>query len=303
MVWRTLLYVMQWWLFKEKVRVVSLLGHPREIRESRDYGEMFSDISDIHFSTYSKQWIKLGFWMLKTLFTCLLYSMSIHRINLTWVNFAYDVISSLKIWPHRDIIIKHSPEEFIKKYPNNIVIVDATELKIQVPSSLQKHSETYSTYKSHTTFKSLIGVDPNGGIMFVSQLFEGSISDKQIVLRSGFLETVKQKVQCGELKEGDAIMADKGFDIGDDLAKLKLKCNIPPFLKDKLGFEEGDEIKTQTIAQHRIHVEKAIGKVRRFRIFHSVIPVSICGSINQTWSVTCFLSNFLNPVLSKDEIS
>ena len=139
--------------------------------------------------------------------------------------------------------------------------------------------------------------------MFVSQLFEGSISNKQIVQRSGFLETVKQKVQCGELKEGDAIMADKGFDIGDDLAKLKLKCNIPPFLKDKLGFEEGDVIKTQTIAQHRIHVEKAIGKVRRFRIFHSVIPVSICGSINQTWSVTCFFSNFLNPVLSKDEIS
>ena len=63
--------------------------------------------------------------------------------------------------------MKHSPEEFIKKYPNNIVIVDATELKIQVPSSLQKHSESYSTYMSHTTFKSLIGVDPNGGIMFV----------------------------------------------------------------------------------------------------------------------------------------
>ena len=92
-------------------------------------------------------------------------------------------------------------------------------------------------------------------------------------------------------------MTDKGFDIGDDPAKLKLKWNIPPFLKDKLGFEEGDVIKTQTIAQHRIHVEKAIGKVRRFRIFHSVIPVSICGSINQTWSVTRFLSNFLNPVL------
>ncbi|PFX25192.1 THAP domain-containing protein 1 [Stylophora pistillata] len=184
---------------------------------------------------------------------------TVNNINLTWVNFVYNVLGSLKIWPHRDIIIKHSPEEFIKKYPNTIVIVDATELKIQVPSSLQKHSESYSTYKSNTTFKSLVGVDPNGGIMFVSQLFEGSISDKQIVQRSGFLETVKQKVQCGELKEGDAIMADKGFDIGDDLAKLKLKLNIPPFLKDKVGFEEGDVIKTQTIARHRIHVERAIG--------------------------------------------
>ena len=73
------------------------------------------------------------------------------------------------------------------------MIVDVTELKIQVPSSLQKHSESYSTYKSHTPFKSLIGVDPNGGIMLVSPLFEGSISDKQIVQRSGFLETVKRR--------------------------------------------------------------------------------------------------------------
>ena len=79
---------------------------------------------------------------------------TVNNINLTWVNFVYLVIGSLKLWPHRDIIMKHSPEEFIKEYPSNIVIVDATELKIQVPISLQKHSETYSTYKSHTTFKS-----------------------------------------------------------------------------------------------------------------------------------------------------
>ena len=121
--------------------------------------------------------------------------------------------------------------------------------------------------------------------------------------RSGFLETVKQKVQRGELKEGNAIMADKDFDIGDDLAKVKLKLYIPPLLRDKVGFEEDDVIKTQAIAWHRIHVERAIVKVRRFKNFHSVIPVSMFGSINQRWSVACFLSNFLNQVLSKDEIS
>ncbi|XP_044171843.1 uncharacterized protein LOC122956242 [Acropora millepora] len=54
---------------------------------------------------------------------------TVNNINLTWVSFVYLVVGSLKIWPHRDIIIKHFPEEFIKEYPNNIVIVDATELK------------------------------------------------------------------------------------------------------------------------------------------------------------------------------
>ena len=63
---------------------------------------------------------------------------------------------------------------------------------------------------------------------------------------------MKQKLLAGELKKGDAIMADKGFDIGDELRKLDLKLNIPPFLKDKVGFEEGDVIKTQTIARHTV---------------------------------------------------
>ena len=74
------------------------------------------------------------------------------------------------------------------------------------------------------------------------------LTKKQCRGPAGFLETVKQKVQCGEIKEGDAIMADKGFDIGDNLAKLKLKLNFPPFLRDKVGFEEGDVIKMQTVA-------------------------------------------------------
>lgn len=142
------------------------------------------------------------------------------NIFLTWINYLYVTLGSLKIWPHRDIILNNSPVEFLEKYPNNIVIIDATELKIQVPSALQKHSETYSTYKSPTTMKCLLGVDAKGGIMFISQLYEGAISDKQIVERSGFLEILRQKVISGEIKKGDSIMADKGFDIQNDLKNL-----------------------------------------------------------------------------------
>ena len=136
--------------------------------------------------------------------------------------------------------------------------------------------------------------------MFVSQLYEGSISDKQIVTRSGFLEVLKHKIAVGEIKEGDAVMADKGFDIGDKLKELKLELNIPPYLIDKVGFEEDDVINTQTIAKHRIHVERVICKIRRFLIFHSIIPVQVTmlGSINQIWTVACLLSNLQNPVLA-----
>lgn len=165
-----------------------------------------------------------------------------------------------------------------------------------VPSALQKHSESYSNYKSHTTFKS-IAVDPNGGVVFVSQLYEGSSSDKEIVWRSGLLDVLKKKLKVGEIRKKDCIMADKGFDIKDDLQKLELQLNIPPFLWDQVGFQEDDVIKTQTIAKH---VERAIGKIRNFIIFQSDIPVTLFGTVNQIWTVACFLSNFKNPVLASE---
>ena len=120
-----------------------------------------------------------------------------------------------------------------------------------------------------------------GGIIFVSQLYTGSISDKEIVIRSGFLETLKNKVKVGEILAADAVMADKGFDIGDELKKINLGLNIPPFLANQSAFTEGDVIKTQTVAQHRIHIERAIGKVHRFQIFSSEIPINMFGTTNQ----------------------
>ena len=75
---------------------------------------------------------------------------TVNNIFLTWINYLYVTLGSIKIWPHRDIILQNAPVEFLEKYPNKIAIIDATELMIEVLSGLQKHSECYSTYKSHT---------------------------------------------------------------------------------------------------------------------------------------------------------
>ena len=57
-----------------------------------------------------------------------------------------------------------------------------------MPSSLQLNGELFSTYKNHTTLKGLIGISPSGAVTFVGQLYTGSISDREIVYRSGFLD-------------------------------------------------------------------------------------------------------------------
>jgi hypothetical protein len=85
--------------------------------------------------------------------------------------------------------------------------------KLSLPSSQRP---TYSQYKSSNTFKLLISISPVPHINYVSQLYSGSISDKEIVGRSGFLD---------KLNPGDVIMADKGFNIQYILAKHECKLN------------------------------------------------------------------------------
>ena len=215
----------------------------------------------------------------------------------SWLIYLYTFFGKLKIWPHRDVIIEQMPSKFKEEYPSTMIIIDCTELKIECPSSLLKQSETYSNYKSTNTVKGLVGVDAKGGIMYVSHLYTGLISDKEIVKRSGFMKLLKRKIDVGEILRGDSIMADKGFDISSELSEIGLNLNIPPFLRDQSSFSEDDVIRTQTIAQHRIHIERAIGKVRRFLIFSKRLPVSMLGNVNQLWSVCCMLSNFMDPIL------
>lgn len=140
---------------------------------------------------------------------------------MTWINFMYLRLGVINIWPSREVVDTTLPENFKAKYKSTRVIIDCTEVRCQMPSSLQLNGELFSTYKNHTTLKGLIGISPSGAVTFVGQLYTGSISDREIVYRSGFLDL--------PFNEGDSVMADKGFTV-EDLLPLGVKLNIPPFL-------------------------------------------------------------------------
>ena len=82
----------------------------------------------------------------------------INRICLSWINFLYLKFGHHDIWPDKEAIDKAMPKSFKDKYPKTRVIIDGTEIKCQTPSSLVLHNETFSTYKSHTTFTRLIRI-------------------------------------------------------------------------------------------------------------------------------------------------
>ena len=86
---------------------------------------------------------------------------TVSRICITWINFLFIKLKELPLWPKREIITANMPSVFKDLYPTTRVIIDATEIFVEVPSLPELQQMTFSTYKNHNTFKALIGISPS----------------------------------------------------------------------------------------------------------------------------------------------
>jgi hypothetical protein len=136
------------------------------------------------------------------------------------------------------------------------------------------NSALYSSYKSHTTYKGNVVISPSGEIIHISSLFEGSISDKELVRKSGLLPLLDPE---------DQLMADKGFIIQDLLDPIGCSVTIPAFLSSKKQFSKKELMVSKQIHNVRVHVERAIRRVKEFHYFDRVIPLTVAGTGNPSY--------------------
>uniref|UniRef100_A0A1X7VSF7 DDE Tnp4 domain-containing protein n=1 Tax=Amphimedon queenslandica TaxID=400682 RepID=A0A1X7VSF7_AMPQE len=187
-----------------------------------------------------------------------------------WVNFLYYKFKEIPIYPTQAQVQSLIPEQFKSHYSSTRIIIDTTEVFIQRPSNPHAQQLTFSSYKNHNTAKALAGITPSGAFSFISPLYGGSISDRELFLNSGLLEI---------LEEGDAVMADKGFNIADVLEK--------------------ELIETRRIASLRIHIERAFSRVKAFKMLNN-IPNNMAGLASELFFVCAILTNFQPPLCTKN---
>ena len=173
----------------------------------------------------------------------------------------------------------------IKNYANCRMIIDCTDIRIQIPQKMNLQKATFSYYRSYNSFKVLLGIAPNGVITFVSNLYPGSISDKKIIEKSGILD-------C--FHAGDLILADKGFLI-NDLVPNGVTVNIPPLLH-KPQFTASEFNTRRQIAKCRVHVERAIGRMKVFKLL-CCIPASFRPHADKIVKLVAALCNFQSPLI------
>ncbi|KAK3929472.1 2,3-bisphosphoglycerate-independent phosphoglycerate mutase [Frankliniella fusca] len=181
----------------------------------------------------------------------------------------------------------------LSDFQNLRVIIDSSEFRIQKPYNFQYQSNTFSDYKSGNTTKFLIGMSCFGGLSYISEAFEGIISDRQLLIKCGFLD---------KMQPHEAVMADTGFDAEDlfDERDLELLL-IPAFLGNRQNFTARELILNRTIAVSRVHVETLIGKIKQFRLVRYIIPNTMLPIASDLVRVCAFLVNFRTPFIKDDD--
>ena len=116
-------------------------------------------------------------------------------------------------------------------------------------------------------------------VNYVSKLYSGSISDKEIVNVSGFLE---------KLNPGDTVMADKGFNIQDLLAIYDTVLIAPPVMR-KNNVSAGASTATRRVATSRVHIERMIRRLKSFNFLRGVIPLTCKTYVSSAITVCAIL--------------
>ena len=134
----------------------------------------------------------------------------------------------------------------------------------------------------------MVGVTPDGVICHVSEAYGGKASDKLIFLNSGVAE------QC---ETNDVIMADRGFFIEKECGELGVCVIKPPYLRKKGQFSKEEGEMNASIARARVHVERAIQRMKVFQLLQGPIPWNLMCKFNEILVVVSAIVNLSSPII------
>ena len=139
----------------------------------------------------------------------------------------------------------------------------------------------------------LVAITPNGAVSYVSPAYGGRATDVHIVSVSGFLDLVEPY---------DEIMADREFKIREDLMMRRATLCIPPgkakssAKQSQVQMLPSDVKKTSNIANVRIYVEQAIGRMKVFHILKNELAINLIPLADDIVRVCAALCNLLPPL-------
>lgn len=142
----------------------------------------------------------------------------------TWIYLLTCVLRAINFMPSAEEA-KVLQADCFRRFAGVRVIIDCTEIFTQRSSALDIRKQLFSNYKHHSTMKFLVGVGPNGSVVYVSSGWGGRGSDKQILgSAEDFLE---------DLVPGDTVLADRAFTFHAEMKEMGVTLTTPTFRRQQ----------------------------------------------------------------------
>ena len=92
------------------------------------------------------------------------------------------------------------------------------------------------------------------------------MSDKHITVHSGFLKY---------LINGDQVLADRGFDIAEELALQGATLVIPLYTKGKQQLSRREAEEFRRLSRVRIHVQLTIRHMKTYKLLYTTLSITL----------------------------
>ncbi|XP_026768610.3 uncharacterized protein LOC113526053 isoform X1 [Pangasianodon hypophthalmus] len=191
---------------------------------------------------------------------------TVHRI----INIMFTtLVPTAVFWPSRVELRKNLPEAVKCTHPDCAVIIDCFTVSLEKAVSIDTHRQGARAIREVNTsspqpafiseLKYVIGVAPQGAVMFVSRGAPGNVSDKTLVESCGFLH---------KLLPGDVVLAERDFEIKDLVGAHRAELTITSselHETDRSNQNPRDEASLAATERMNVyrHVERVIQMVKK----------------------------------------
>uniref|UniRef100_A0A147BIC1 Putative tick transposon n=1 Tax=Ixodes ricinus TaxID=34613 RepID=A0A147BIC1_IXORI len=266
--------------------ITELYTEARTLQSTRSF--CISD-DDAVLLTFMKLYHDVTFSLLAVLFG--VHRTTVSNIFKESIVILASILEHAVFWPDKDAIVSCLTTYFWD-YKDTRMVLDCTEIEIERPKDLMSRLLTYSHYKRTYTAKVLVSETPGGLISYVSPAYGGKASDTFITKQSQLLDRCTPHV--------DSVMVDKGFLINELCREKNVRMIRPPFLMEKqLTTEEARS--NQSIACARVHVERAIQRMKIYRILRNRFDLDLVPYIDKIFTVIAGMVNLLKPLFSEEK--
>ena len=95
------------------------------------------------------------------------------------------------------------------------------------------------------------------------------------------------------------VLADRGFSVTDECAGHGMTLRIPSFTREKKQLNGEEVVRSREISRRRIHVERTIACLRKFRVLNSKVPLPLVKHLDDIVIVTAALTNLQKPFIKE----